>query len=216
MIQPSPTAPEGSVATLTSYTPETFPSDAAILCRNTAPLIGFAFSLIQRRIGCRVLGREIGQGLVSLIDKLQPKDLEQLAVKLEMYEVRECAKALRKGDEQSADAVRDRVSCINLFLGHAESLADLKRSISSLFDDTSRGLLTLSTVHKAKGLEWPMVFILDFHKYMPSPYARQPWQKVQEDNLIYVAITRAKLDLRYIESGKWQSKQEAPPESLPD
>lgn len=215
MIQSSPTAPEGSVLFLPSYDPATFQPTAAILCRNTAPLVSFAFSLIQRRIGCRVLGREIGQGLNLLIDKLHAKDLEQLQTKLEMYEMRETQKFIRKGDEQSADAVRDRVSCISLFLSQAESITLLKSAIASLFDDTAKGLLTLSTVHKSKGLEWQDVFILDFDKYMPSPYAKQAWQRKQEENLIYVAITRAKLNLYYIESGKWRSqKQKTPTEAL--
>ena len=30
---------------------------------------------------------------------------------------------------------------------------------------------------------------------MPHPMARQPWEKVQETNLLYVAITRAKSEL---------------------
>lgn len=205
VIRPSPTAPEGSIERLAAYDPSVFLPTSAILCRNTAPLVSFAFSLIQRRIGCRVLGREIGQGLNLLIDKLNAKDLEQLSTKLDMYEMRETSKFTRKGDEQAADAVRDRVACISLFLSQAESISNLKQAISALFDDGAKGLLTLSTVHKAKGLEWPTVFILDFDKYMPSPYAKQPWQRKQEENLIYVAITRAKLDLKYIESGKWRA-----------
>lgn len=204
MILPSPNAPEGSVKTLASYEPSDFQPTSAILCRNTAPLVSFAFSLIQRHIGCRVLGREIGQGLVSLIQKLNPTSLDELRLKLEMYETRETEKFTRKGEFASAEAIRDRVACINIFLTHADSLDALASRITSLFDDKVAGLLTLATIHKAKGLEWPTVFILDFKKLQPSPFARLPWQKIQERNLIYVAITRAQIDLRYIESGKWK------------
>lgn len=204
MILASPNAPEGSVKTLVSYEPSDFLATSAILCRNTAPLVSFAFSLIQRHIGCRVLGREIGQGLVSLIQKLNPTSLDELRLKLEMYEQRETEKFTRKGELQSAEAIRDRCACIQIFLSHADSLESLTSRISSLFDDKTSGLLTLATIHKAKGLEWPTVFILDFKKFQPSPFAHLPWQKIQERNLIYVAITRAQIDLRYIESGKWK------------
>lgn len=204
MILPSPNAPEGSVKTLATYEPSDFQPTSAILCRNTAPLVSFAFSLIQRHIGCRVLGREIGQGLVSLIQKLNPTSLDELRLKLEMYENRETEKFQRKGELQSAEAIRDRVTCIQIFLSHADSIDSLTSRISSLFNDSVDNLVTLATIHKAKGLEWPTVFILDFKKLQPSPFARLPWQKIQERNLIYVAITRAQVDLRYIESGKWK------------
>jgi ATP-dependent exoDNAse (exonuclease V) beta subunit len=38
---------------------------------------------------------------------------------------------------------------------------------------------------------------------MPSPYATKPWQALQEKNLEYVAITRAKVNLVYINSDDW-------------
>jgi superfamily I DNA/RNA helicase len=59
------------------------------------------------------------------------------------------------------------------------------------------GCLTLCTVHKAKGLEWNRVYILD-EFLMPSKYARQAWQQQQETNLQYVAVTRAKQELKFI------------------
>jgi len=211
MILPSPTAPEGSVTHLDRYSPSDFPSTSAILCRNTAPLVSLAFSLIRRGIGCRVLGREIGQGLVTLIKKLNAQDIFQLQIKLEMYEAREVEKFERKGELQSADSIRDKCQCISIFLSASSSIEDLCNRIGNLFDDNSKGLLTLSTVHKSKGLEWPKVFILDKSKLMPSPFARLDWQKQQEINLIYVAITRAKLDLVYIESDKWKEEKEKEP-----
>lgn len=207
MILPSPTAPEGSVLTLPSYDASTFPSTCAILCRNTAPLISFAFSLIRRSVGCKVLGREIGAGLVTLVKKLSARDIDELLTKLEMYEQREVQRFERKGEDASADALRDKCQCLKVFIGGLSesdrTIPILCSKISSLFDDKVSGLVTLATVHKSKGLEWPLVFILD-RELMPSKFARLPWQQQQERNLQYVAVTRAKLDLRYIQSGKWK------------
>lgn len=206
MISASPTAPEGSVAHLSHYVPSLFLPTSAILCRNTAPLISFAFSLLHRSVPCHVLGREIGQGLLTLIDKLKPKDIPDLDAKLQRYEQTQCQRLLARFDEAGAEAVTDRVRCIEIFLHEASSLTDLSTRITALFADTVTNKLTLATVHKAKGLEWPLVFILDFDELMPSKFARQPWQKTQENNLIYVARTRAQLDLRYIKSGCWQEE----------
>jgi superfamily I DNA/RNA helicase len=82
-------------------------------------------------------------------------------------------------------------------------VGDLLEAIDALFQSKGRGI-TLSSVHKSKGREWERVFILDFGTYMPSKYAKKDWQKIQENNLIYVAITRAKRYLGYLPSNCWK------------
>ena len=60
------------------------------------------------------------------------------------------------------------------------------------------GVLTLATYHRSKGREWPRVFLFEHAARCPSRAARQAWQQVQEANLAYVAITRAKQTLAYV------------------
>lgn len=209
MILSHPSAPLGSVLALPNYTTDAFVPSAAILCRNTAPLITFAYGLLTRSVACRVLGREIGKGLTSLIDKLNAKGIPQLEEKLDLYRTREVTKALAKGQDSAAAAIDDKCDCIGVFIRNLReterTISALVRKIESLFSDdgSAVGVLTLATIHKSKGLEWPLVFLLD-RDLIPSKYARQDWQKRQEFNLLYVAVTRAKLDLRYISSGCWQ------------
>ena len=57
----------------------------------------------------------------------------------------------------------------------------------------------LSTIHKAKGLEWPDVAFLDQH-LLPSKYATREEEIQQENNASYIAITRAQQSLHYISS----------------
>lgn len=54
--------------------------------------------------------------------------------------------------------------------------------------------LTLSTVHSAKGLEWPVVFIIwvTEGRFPPSRAYKNPLLLEEERRLIYVAATRAK------------------------
>jgi DNA helicase-2/ATP-dependent DNA helicase PcrA len=54
--------------------------------------------------------------------------------------------------------------------------------------------LTLSTVHSAKGLEWPVVFVIwVVEGYFPSAKARSNEATIEEERrLMYVAATRAK------------------------
>lgn len=211
MIQSHPDAQEGSVSTLSPYEPSSFAPTDAILCRTTAPLISFAFSLIRKDIGCRVLGREIGQGLIKTIKACKTDDLQELEQKLIRMREREIAKARAAFSESAEAAAEDKYDCLNLFLNASSSVEDLIRRIETLFDDKAKGLLTLSTVHKAKGMEWETVFILDKH-LMPSKWAKQPWQQVQERNLQYVATTRAKLHLKYIRSNDWKKETPKCPE----
>ncbi len=58
------------------------------LCRNVAPLIDTAYFLIGRDIGCTVLGREIGEGLINLIKRMKARGIEGLYKKLEAFQER--------------------------------------------------------------------------------------------------------------------------------
>jgi len=59
--------------------------------------------------------------------------------------------------------------------------------------------LRLCTVHRSKGREWDRVFLVGRNQYMPSKYAKKEWEFKQEENLMYVAVTRAKKELVEVE-----------------
>lgn len=195
-------APEGKVESLDSLPVKEMTGQDAILCRVTAPLVETAYSLIRRRIACRILGRDIGVGLVNLIKKMQAKGIDRLIEKLNNYLGREVAKLSSKGKEDKAQAVHDKVNTLMVIINNLgenrRTIPALIEEIESLFTDNNKGLLTLATVHKSKGLEWERVFILGRDKYMPSKWARKAWQKEQERNIIYVAYTRAKNELYFV------------------
>lgn len=204
-IQPSPAAKDGSVLRHGTWNHTLFSPADAVLCRQTAPLVDLAFKLIRNKVGCRVLGREIGQGLISMVEKMRARDIDALELKLAAFLERETAKFMAKGQEEKADALSDRVATLHVFI---EALPETNRTvrglteaITNLFSDNGSGVLTLCTGHKAKGLEWERVFLLDWH-LCPSKYARQDWQMAQEVNLQYVMVTRAKSELHYVDSDK--------------
>lgn len=60
----------------------------------------------------------------------------------------------------------------------------------NLEDTTSR--VTLMTAHAAKGLEFPVVFIVGMEENLfPSQFCEKPYEIEEERRLLYVAITRA-------------------------
>ena len=60
--------------------------------------------------------------------------------------------------------------------------------------EIDEGLLTLSTIHSAKGLEWRVVFVIGLvDGRFPSVYTlHEPAELEEERRLLYVAVTRAK------------------------
>jgi DNA helicase-2/ATP-dependent DNA helicase PcrA len=60
--------------------------------------------------------------------------------------------------------------------------------------DVDEGLLTLSTIHSAKGLEWNTVFVIWMvDGRFPSYHNLHDGEEVEEERrLLYVAVTRAK------------------------
>jgi superfamily I DNA/RNA helicase len=213
-IQSHDAAPVGVVGSLAKYQPETFFDTDAILCRNVKPIISLAFQLIRAGRGVRVLGRDIGQGLQALVKKMNTDSIDKLEIKLEAYLDREMNKMLAKGQEEKAAALADKVDTLRVFLDQLtednRTIPALFARIDALFTDNGKGKLTLCTVHKSKGLEWDRVFILD-RKLMPSKYAKQEWQIAQETNIHYVAITRARQELYYIDSEGFQKPQVVEP-----
>jgi superfamily I DNA/RNA helicase len=208
-IEAAPSAPEGSVKRLGAWGPETFVANDLVVCRTTAPLISIAYQMLRAKRPVRVMGRDIGDGLKSLIKRLNARGVDALLEKLAEWADRESEKALAKQQDAKAEAIRDKaaaIACLIDALPETErTVPELLRVIDSLFDEKI-GATVLATVHKSKGLEAARVYWLNSSK-CPAPWARKPWQQEQERNLCYVAATRAKSELILIEDEQIASRR---------
>ncbi len=195
-IQAHETAPEGTVREIevSDLQGQSLQSSDAVLCRNTAPLVKLAFQLIKSGTACHVEGKSIGEGLIKLAKRWKTNNVAVLRDAIVNYRDRQVEKLMTKGKESLAEALADRVETILVLSEGLPDVSALHAKIDALFQDDTP-TLTLSTVHKSKGREWERVFVLGRNAYMPSKYARQAWQLQQEDNLVYVAYTRAKAEL---------------------
>lgn len=221
-IEPSPSAEDGIVRySLGSVSPDpkeqfaAFTPDAAVLSPYNAPMIQAAYIFIRRKIACRVMGREIGEGLVKLVRKLERDGASNVAQVEKALQEYYFAQLSRLGDKEAQiAALMDKVETLQVFLSKLpgnETVERLAREIQSLFTDVAGGQLTLSTIHKAKGLEFDKVFFLNAHfldgstrkgKKMPD------WEIQQRANLKYVGITRARRELNYITSEELKAASE--------
>lgn len=199
-IEPAPNAPAGKVEHLRRWDNKVFKPSDLVVCRKSAPILQLAYSLLKERIPVHVKGKEIGQGLKALIKKMDTQGIDALVTRLEEYQDREVAKAMEKKDEAKVERIMDKVGSLKcLISGLPESnrtVDELYRVIDELFSDKANAVV-LSTIHKAKGLESRRVFWLDSEQSIK--WARMDWQKVQEDNLRYVATTRAMEELYTIQ-----------------
>ena len=77
--------------------------------------------------------------------------------------------------------------------GTAEGfVAWLGASAAGDLTDTGADAVELTTFHRAKGLEWPVVFVAGLEKgLVPIAHARTPAAEAEERRLLYVALTRA-------------------------
>lgn len=211
-LEAAPDAPEGSVTYVTdaalldiaaSHFRATPGEPMLLLCRTNAPLVSAAFELIRRRVPARVKGRDIGQSLIKTLEeiaRLLGFDVSAFDSFASAYTSRKTATLSRRDNaEAQIEQMNDRVQSLLAVVeymdaeGRAVTVAEIRAEIANLFSDDVRGI-TLSSIHKAKGLEARRVGILH-SELLPHPMARQAWEREQENNLAYVAVTRAMEEL---------------------
>ena len=175
-----------------------------VLCRRNAPLISYAFKLLRRGIKVVILGRDIASGLVSIIAKVQKQaqtDDNVIAFlrALREYQDRQVYKLERAGKNGRAQTLDDKCETIMAIAQEAQSVKGIIDRIDEIFSDIRQGV-TFSTVHKAKGQESERVFLLKPGELGSTHKCKADWERQQEKNIQYVAVTRSKSELYFVES----------------
>ena len=211
-IEWRPGAPEGKITEIgdADITSHVAPGDL-VICRTNAPMIALAYRMLADGVPTKIMGTDIGQGLINIITKITERTgyrWSEFGHHLTEWLCEQTQGILRRngGNEEDGAIARlqDRVSCVRVLAGKSEfsSADDVIGFIKTLFskDDDLR-YVRCSSVHRAKGLEADRVFILYADDLMPHPMARQAWEREQESNLMYVAYTRAKHETFFVCEG---------------
>lgn len=178
---------EGEVLSRSEWGLEHVPAECAIVCRNNAPLFGLAMKFLREGRNCKIVGNDIGKGLLRIMKKFgDPQITQEEAFKrLDLYYKEQEAKT------RVPKTLNDRCACIRLFLEQGRTLAEACAYAEALF--AQDGPVTFVTGHKSKGLEFDHVLFLDQHLVRHE-------EDTQEANLRYVIQTRAKKSLTYVTS----------------
>jgi superfamily I DNA/RNA helicase len=146
-----------------------------VLARYNSSLVEYAFRAIRQGIGVDYKGRDFVKNLERIHAKYPTPEA------LKEWKQQEL---LKKRSENARQKIEDKyASLISL---HANGSTRVAEVINKLAGTPPDKALVLSTIHKAKGLEWDDVTFLDYNQLRNEGQERNCW---------YVGVTRAKKKL---------------------
>jgi DNA helicase-2/ATP-dependent DNA helicase PcrA len=208
IIKPHPKNKVGQVHDSFSY--KNVQDGDMVLCRNTFPVVSLCIKYLSEGKKAFIIGSDIGLSLKNMILGCQRKTEEFTMVNVFSRLYHEKEKLIEKvmtnhklskseaGDDNQVVTFTEKIQVIEALSNGITDPNEVVKKIDDLFSDDKKSGICLSNIHKSKGLEANRVFILH-SELMPSKFARLPWEMEQERNLEYVAYTRAKTTLGFID-----------------
>ena len=183
-----------------------------ILCRNNAPLVQIYNEFLKLGKKSFIRGKDVGNNLKALVKSTKQDvlnvDCNEDGVFVRLYDDLFVSrnKLMEKFDIDADTAINspqiqnklDMINALEILAEGINKSEEIIEKIDEIFPkrDKKDGI-SLSTIHKAKGLEANNVFIA-CESLMPSKSAKKNWEIRQEYNFMYVAYTRAKHTLGFI------------------
>jgi hypothetical protein len=189
-----------------------------ILCRNNAPLVQVYNEFLKLGKKAYIRGKDIGRNMKNVIKSTKQERInadckeDGLFVRLydDVFVTRNKIMEKSAVDAKTAmkspiiDAKLDMIKALEVLSEGLTTTEELMAKIDEIFPKRDRkDGIALSTVHKAKGLEAKNVYIV-CRSLMPSKSAKKDWEIQQEHNLMYVAYTRAKEKLGFVDEKDFQ------------
>jgi len=198
-----------------------------ILCRNNAPLAKIYIELLRNGIKTKILGKDYSANLSKTIkntkEELLNVDLSMQGVFSKLYDIfydlvettmhKQNITKEEALTSSSIIAKLDEIKVLEILSEGLTTSKELQERINDIFTDNKESGIILSTIHKSKGLESPNVYIA-CKSLMPSKTAKQPWEIEQENNLIYVACTRTKNKLGFLDETEFKQFDAYNPETI--
>lgn len=182
-----------------------------VLCRLSAPLVALCMKYIGSGIKAYVKGKDIGANLSNMIEKTNRKMIADVLERLReellgiAYKVVKRQKCTLE-EARNSDAYKiyeDKINAIEVLSEGLVNSDEVISRIEMIFSDDNKNGICLSTIHKSKGLESDRVFIICEDRLRLKRCMSVPWMAEQENNLVYVAYTRAKHFLGFVKDFKF-------------
>jgi superfamily I DNA/RNA helicase len=200
----APNAPEGIVRNLDA---RQLYDDAKegdfVLSRKNAELVKACLGFLRRGVRAKIEGRDVGKSLAAVLKRARnPATIPDFLRWLAQWQTTETDRlyatatpaALRR-----VATIEDQAECLRALAEGLTTPRELEARVASMFEDTAgkggSNFVLCSSVHRAKGLERPRVYVLTATLY-PGKGSRA---NVEEQNIEYVAVTRAQEELVLVE-----------------
>jgi ATP-dependent DNA helicase UvrD/PcrA len=207
VVRPYPTEEDEDAAVVTAIRALDCPlEEVAILARTNARLTDFEEVLHEAGLpfqGASLLERDAARRICRRLERSPGPAAETvLAAAQEAGWLERLPDKLGEREQVRQQDLGRLVTLARAFDGDAASfVADLRERFAP-GSDTARGV-NLLTFHRAKGLEFEVVFLPRLQeRELPSKQARTPEEVAEERRLLYVGMTRAKRVLWLTWSGK--------------
>ena len=176
--------------------------NSMVICRNTTPLFELYFDLLSQGKASYIFGNDLMNYLLKFLKPYYSNTIHAADIEMQ-YKIEELKKDKSEDGKFKLYIFAENYSnfkSIARICNPTDSVEFLSTKLKDLFDDKENAIM-LCTIHKSKGLEADVVYILNEY-LIPSKFAKSPEQIKQEQNLKYVARTRAKEELYFLNTAK--------------
>lgn len=194
-VEASENAPEGEIHRISSREIGKFVRPGAlILSRKVAPLTPLLINLIKDGIDAVIRGDSIAGLLKSYsksVGKVEKFSMDEFGIHLSEW----ASKRVRRFKGAAKQDFLDVVDALSFVYGQsgAETLDDLLDEIDMVFNRKETDYsVVLSSIHKAKGGESQVVFVLDSDSLPLTWEGQLTHEFQQEENCKYVALSRSR------------------------
>jgi superfamily I DNA/RNA helicase len=190
-----------------------------IICRNNAPLLKVYNDFLKLGKRAYIRGKELGSNMKLAVKSTKQELLNADCTKdgvfarlyYDLFVTRNKIATNSGIDAKMAmespivENKLDMIKALEILAEGITTSEELIAKIDEIFPKRSKkDGISLSTIHKSKGLEADNVYIA-CKSLMPSKAAKKDWEIRQEHNLMYVAYTRARNVLGFIDEEDFKS-----------
>lgn len=184
-----------------------------VIARCSSSLIDLHLKMIVRGIPCNLVGSSLQQDLLNLLEDIAEQtgfEYQKLTEFAQTY--LKFKQSIYEQNDNGAILLlqlNDQIKAVEAIYNHfqSKSLAELASSIKQLFGSEDDEAVLLSTIHRAKGMESERVYIAEPLTLPLLWESQKQWQEQQEQNLLYVALSRSTKDLFLIGDAFWYDQK---------